>query len=235
MSNSPLTYHVRIADLADDDKPREKALKHGIRSLSDTELIAILLGSGLSGKSVLELSNEIYSTCGQSLSNMAQMSIRDMCKRFHGIGLAKAITIAAALEIGGRRKDIKGNQKPQIKCASDAYDVIRQQVENLTTEEFWLILLSRSNRVISCECISRGGTSATIVEPKIVMKRAVEHLATSVILVHNHPSDNLHPSIQDDAITQKLQQAGTLLEIPIIDHLIIGPSGFYSYAESGKL
>lgn len=226
---------LRIADLSDDDKPREKALRHGIRTLSDTELIAILLGGGLPGKSVIELSREIYNAYDKSLSKMAQASIRNMCLRFKGIGPAKAITIAAALELGGRRKDVKGNDKPQISSSTDAYNAIRQQLENLPTEEFWAILLSRSNRIVAIECISRGGTAATVVEPKIVMKRAIEHLASCIILAHNHPSGNLRPSIQDNTLTQKLKKAGEIMDIKIIDHLIVSPTGFYSYADEGRL
>lgn len=233
--SSEANNSVRIADLSDDDKPREKALRNGIRSLSDTELIAILLGGGLPGKSVLELSREIYTSCSMSLSQMAQMSIRQMCHRFRGVGPAKAISIAAALELGGRRKDIKENRQPQIRSSADVYQAIRQQLENLPTEEFWVIVLSRSNRIIATECISRGGTSATVVEPKIVMKRAIEHLASAIIVAHNHPSDNLTPSTQDDALTRKLKQAGEIMEIRLLDHLVIGPTGFYSYADSGRL
>lgn len=225
----------RIADLSDDDKPREKALRHGIRTLTDTELIAILLGGGIAGKSVIDLSRELYDASGRSLSAIARMSPRDMCARFAGIGPAKAITIAAALELGGRRKDLKEDQRPRIRCSSDAYDAIRQSLENLPTEEFWIILLSRANMIITTECISRGGTASTVVEPKIVMKRAIEHLASAIILVHNHPSGNLQPSPQDDALTRKLRDAGSLMEINVIDHLIIGPTGFYSYADAGML
>lgn len=226
---------LRIADLSDDDKPREKALHNGIRSLSDTELIAILLGGGLPGKSVLELSREIYDSCNRSLSQMAQMSIRQMCHRFRGVGPAKAISIAAALELGGRRKDVKGNRQPQIRTSADVYEAIRQQLENLPTEEFWVILLSRSNRIIATECVSRGGTAATVVEPKIVIKHAIEHLASAIIVAHNHPSGNLNPSPQDDTLTKKLKQAGEIMEIRLLDHLIVGPAGFYSYADCDRL
>ncbi len=229
------TFHARIADLSDGDKPREKAIAHGIRTLSDTELIAILLGGGVPGKSVIELSKELYNACGKSLSTMAQMSIRDMSHRFHGIGPAKAVTIAAALELGGRRQDVKENRRPRIRGAADAYEHIRGALQNLPTEEFWVMLLSRAGHVIATECISRGGTAATVVEPKIVMKRAVEHLASSIILVHNHPSGNLHPSPQDDALTRKLHDGAALLEIPVVDHLIISPEGYYSYADQGRL
>lgn len=226
---------TRIADLSDDDKPREKALRFGIRTLSDTELIALLLGGGMPGKSVLELSREVYRACGNSLSAMAQISIRDMCNRFKGIGPAKAVTIAAALELGGRRKDIKADSKPQIRCPEDAYEVIRQDLQNLRTEEFWVLLLSRAHRVIEKKCISSGGTGATVVETKMVLKMAIDHLASAIILVHNHPSGNLNPSVQDDNLTRKLKEAGQIVEIPVIDHLIVGPDGFYSYGDAGRI
>lgn len=226
---------VRIADMADDDKPREKALRNGIRSLSDTELIAILLGGGLQGKSVIDLSREIYDSYGHSLTDMARSSIREMCSRFKGIGPAKAITIAAALELGGRRKDIQTASKPLVQSSQDAYQAIRQQIENLPIEEFWILLLSRSNRIIAKECISRGGTAATVVDVKLIMKHAIEHLASGMILVHNHPSDNIRPSGPDDNLTQKICEAGRLMDIKVLDHLIIGSTGFYSYADNGRL
>lgn len=226
---------TRIADLCNDDKPREKALAHGIRTLSDTELIAILLGAGIPGKSVLELSQELYHACGNSLSSMAQMSIRDMSSRFHGIGTAKAVTIAAALELGGRRKDVKSNNKPRITCSQDAYEAIRSSLENQQTEEFWVILLSRAGNIITKERISSGGTAATVVEPKMVMKRGIEHLAASIILVHNHPSGNLNPSKQDDALTQRIKEAGVIMEINVVDHLIITPDSYYSYADNDRI
>lgn len=226
---------LRIADLNDDDKPREKALRNGIRSLSDTELIAILLGGGLPGKSVIDLSREIYDSYSHSLTDMARSSIREMCSRFKGIGPAKAITIAAALELGGRRKDIQGEKKPQITSSADAYNAIRQRLENQPVEEFWVILLSRANRIIAKECISRGGTVATVVDVKLIMKHAIEHLASGMILVHNHPSDNITPSAQDDQLTNKIREAARLLDIRVLDHLIIGSASFYSYSDNNRL
>ncbi len=226
--------HFRIADLSNDDKPREKALRHGIRALSDTELIAILLGGGVPGKSVIELSRELYGACGQSLSAMAKMSVRDMCRKFHGIGPAKAVTIAAALELGARRNDVR-EQKPVIKCAADAYNLIIAELGNLTTEEFWVLMLSRANRLIGKERISSGGTASTVVDTKIVIKRAIEHMADAIILVHNHPSGNLRPSAHDDTITRKIKEAGALLDITVHDHIIVCDTGFYSYADEGLL
>ncbi len=225
----------RIADLSDDDKPREKALRHGIRTLSDTELIAILLGGGIPGKSVIELSRELYDITNRSLSDLARMSVRDMCNRIAGIGPAKAITIAAALELGSRRKDLKSESRPRIRTSSDAYEVIRNSLQDLAYEEFWVILLSRANMVISTTCISSGGTTATVVDPKIIMKHVIEHLASSIILVHNHPSGNISPSAQDDALTRKIKSAGQLLDINVVDHLIIGPTGYYSYADQVRI
>lgn len=226
---------LRIADLNDDDKPREKAMRNGIRSLSDTELIAILLGGGLPGKSVIDLSREIYESYSHSLSDLARSSIREMCKRFKGIGPAKAITLAAALELGGRRKDIQTEKKPQIKSSEDAYNAIRQRLENIPVEEFWVILLSRANRIVAKECVSRGGTAATVVDVKLIMKHAIEHLASGMILVHNHPSDNVTPSVQDDQLTSKIRQAAQLLDLRVLDHLIIGSASFYSYSDNGRL
>lgn len=233
--NTPSTNSRRIADLSDDDKPREKALRHGIRTLSDTELIAILLGGGIPGKSVIDLSRELYDISNRSLSDLARMSVRDMCKRIAGIGPAKAITIAAALELGARRKDLKSESRPRIRTSSDAYEVIRNSLQDLAYEEFWIILLSRANMVIATTCISSGGTAATIVDPKIIMKHAIEHLASSIILVHNHPSGNISPSAQDDALTRKIKSAGQLLDVNVVDHLIIGPTGYYSYADEARI
>lgn len=234
MQESTPKTNLRIADLSDDDKPREKALRHGIRSLSDTELLAILLGGGVPGKSVIDLSREIYNSFGQSLTDMARSSVRDMCSRFHGIGPAKAITIAAALELGARRTD-RTEQKPQIKGSADAYACIRTQLQNLATEEFWVLLLSRSNRLIGMECISAGGTAATYVEVKMVLKRALEHMASAMILAHNHPSGQKRPSGQDDNLTQKIKQAAALMDIPVHDHIIVTADGYYSYADEGRL
>lgn len=225
----------RIADLSDDDKPREKALRNGIRSLSDTELIALLLGGGVPGKSVIDLSREIYDAYDRSLSHMAQAGVRDMCRRFKGVGPAKAITLAAALELGSRRKDLKNHERPQIKGSADAYAIIRGQIENLPTEEFWIILLSRANRVIGCQRISSGGTHATVVEPKMVMKHALDNLAAAIILAHNHPSGQCFPSVQDDTLTSRIKQAGEILDIRVLDHIIVTPTSFYSYTDNGKL
>lgn len=226
--------HFRIADLSNEDKPREKAINSGITSLSDTELIALLLGGGMKGKSVLELSKEIYHSCNNSLAEVARMSIRDMCRRFQGIGPAKAVTLAAALELGSRRTD-KTNEKPQIKCSHDAFTLLPAAMLNNHVEEFWIILLSRSNKVIGKERISKGGTTATVVDVKLIIRHAIEYLAQGIILAHNHPSGNLTPSGQDDTLTTKVKQAAALLDINVLDHLIVSSAGYYSYSDEGRL
>lgn len=227
-------YHNRIADLANDDKPREKALKNGIRALSDTELIAILLGGGIPGKSVIDLSKEMYHAYGDSLTTMARQSIRDITRSFNGIGPAKAVTLAAAFELGARRQ-AEHITKQAIRGADDAYQAIRDKIENLPVEEFWILILSRSNNIIATEHISIGGTAATLVDVKVIAKRAIEHMASSIILAHNHPSGNLQPSSADDALTEKVRKACSLIDVVVLDHIIVGPNGFYSYADTGRI
>lgn len=224
----------RIADLSDDDKPREKALAKGIRVLSDAELLALLIGGGVPGKSAIDLAREILDACDNSLSQLSQMSIQAISRRFVGIGPAKATTIAAALEIGARSGSAE-EEVSVIRQASDAYRCLLPKMRNLPHEEFWTIFLRRNNSVIICEQISSGGSSATYVEPRMIVKKALDNMASAIILGHNHPSGNLRPSSQDDALTKKIKEAAALLDITVHDHIIVTPSGFYSYAEEGRL
>lgn len=224
----------RIADLSDDERPREKALANGIRSLSDAELLALLIGGGVPGKSAIDLAREILDSCNNSINNLARLSIQAISRRFVGIGPAKATTIAAAIELGSRRKS--GHEKiSSVRSSADVYEYMRPKLENLPHEEFWSLFLRRNNSVICAELISSGGSAATYVEPKMIVKKALDNMAASVILVHNHPSGNLKPSAQDDALTKKIQQACALLDIFVPDHLIITAAGFYSYADESRL
>lgn len=234
MSTEPKLPSRRIADLNDDDRPREKAIAKGIRALSDAELLAILIGGGVPGKSAIDLAREILDSCNKSINELSQLSIADMSRKFAGIGPAKATTIAAAIELGSRRST-SGAKISRIRTSADAYSYIKQYVENLPTEEFWAMFLKRDNRVRMAERISSGGTAATYVEPKLVVKKALDYLAAGVILVHNHPSGNLNPSVQDDALTRRIKEACKLLDINVLDHLIVTASGFYSYADEGRL
>ena len=225
----------RIADLDEGDKPREKALSQGIRTLSNAELLAIIFGSGLPGKSVISMSQEILASCDNRLSRLSRLSIHEMKKKFKGVGTAKAISLAAAFELGLRTRDEDAALDPQIKCSTDIYNIMRTKLERLEYEEFWVLYLSRSNRIIYEECMSKGGVSGTITDIRLILKRALELLASGIILVHNHPSGNLRPSPDDDRITTKTKEAAKLLDINVLDHLIITPTSYFSYNDNGRL
>ena len=225
----------RIADLDEGDKPREKALSQGIRSLSNAELLAIIFGSGLPGKSVISMSQEILASCDNRLSRLSRLSIHEMKKKFKGVGTAKAISLAAAFELGLRTRDEDAALDPQIKSSTDIYNIMRIKLERLEYEEFWVLYLSRSNRIIYEECMSKGGVSGTITDVRLILKRALELLASGIILVHNHPSGNLRPSPDDDRITTKTKDAAKLLDINVLDHLIITPTSYFSYNDNGRI
>lgn len=225
----------RIADLDDSDKPREKALSLGIRSLSNAELLAIIFGSGLPGKSVISMSQEVLASCDNRLSRLSRLSIHEMKKRFKGVGTAKAISLAAAFELGLRTRDEDAALDTQIKSSTDIYNMMRVKLQRLEYEEFWVLYLSRSNRVIFEECMSKGGVSGTVTDVRLILKRAIELLASGIILVHNHPSGNLRPSPDDDRITTKAKEAAKLLDINVLDHLIITPTNYFSYNDNGRL
>jgi len=231
--NPPST--LRVADLDVDDKPREKALKNGIQSLSKAELMAIILGSGIVGKSVIALSQDILRDNDNSLHRLSQMSIDELCRRYKGIGPAKAISLKAAVELGTRSVEDGAVLPEQIKGGHDVYALMRQKLQNINYEEFWVLHLSRSNRVIARECVSRGGTAGTVVDTKLIMKSAINKLASSLILVHNHPSGMLRPSIEDDNITRRIKDAAKLLDMRVLDHVIIASTGYYSYNDEGRL
>lgn len=230
----PTSRFGRISDLDDSDKPREKALKHGISELSNAELLAIVFGSGLPGKSVIQLSQEILASCDNRLSRLSRMSIHEVVSKYNGIGPAKAITLAAAFELSNRCRD-EFDTEPQITNSNDVYKLMRTRLERLNFEEFWILMLSRNNKVLYEERLSKGGTASTVVDPKLVFKSAIDKLASGIILVHNHPSGNCKPSPEDDKLTQRLKEGGNILDIRVLDHVIITPDKFYSYTDNGRL
>lgn len=223
-----------IKSWAEEDRPREKLLLKGRQALSDAELLAILLGSGSREESAVSLSQRILQSVNQQLPELGKCAIEDL-KKFKGIGEAKAITITAALELGRRRQLTDIREKPQVKSSQDAFNAIAPLIMDLAREEFWILLLNRANRILSRERISAGGISGTVVDARIIFSKALEGSACSLILFHNHPSGNLNPSQADINLTQKLKKAGETLDIAILDHLIIGESGFYSFADEGVL
>ncbi len=228
---------ILIRDMAEDERPREKAIRSGIKSLSNTELMAILFGTGIRGKSVLRLCEEILADNDNHISNVARLSISDFTRRYKGVGQAKAISILAALELGSRAsEDYFMKDNPTINTAEKAVQAIKRNLVGLSHEEFWVMLLSQSGKVIRNVCISRGGVSMTAVDIKIVFKSAIENLASAMILFHNHPSGALMPSLQDDNLTKRICEGGRTIDIRVNDHIIINDGGqFYSYHEHGRL
>lgn len=224
---------IPIHEWAEDDRPREKLASKGPESLSDAELIAILIGSGNRTESAVELAQRMLRSAKNDLGSFGKLSLHKLT-RFPGIGEAKAISIMAAMELGRRRKQ-RTNGRQQIVSAETIYEVFHTRFQDLEHEEFWVVLLDRGNRMASKHCISKGGIHGTVADIRLIFKLALEALATSIIMVHNHPSGSLRPSEADLELTEKARQSGIMLDIPVIDHLIIGETGFYSFADTGKL
>lgn len=223
-----------ILSLAEEDRPREKLVSKGKESLSEAELIAILIGSGSRELSAVELAKVILSYVDNDLNLLAKLSISEL-QTFKGIGEAKAISIMSALELGRRRKASAPTKHHYIKKSQDAYECITPQLMDKPTEEFWVLMLTRNNKVLHKRCVSQGGFSGTIADPKVIFKRALEDMASGIILVHNHPSGNLKPSSADLRLTKKITEAGQLLEIPVLDHIIFTDDAFYSFSDEGIL
>jgi DNA repair protein RadC len=226
--------NLSIKSWAEEDRPREKLNAQGRRALSDAELIAILIGSGSRNESAVELSKRILHHYDNDLNKLGKASIAELSK-FKGIGEAKAISIIAALELGRRRGDTETKIPETIDSSKSAYQVLRKSLVDLPHEEFWILLLSRSNKLIAKELISKGGISGTLADPKIIFHIALQHQASSLILAHNHPSNNRKPSQEDINLTRKLHQAGKILDINVVDHLIITDDGYLSFADEGML
>jgi DNA repair protein RadC len=216
------------------DQPREKLILAGARSLSETELLAILMRVGTRNKSALDVAKELLTKHDHSLAALAKLSVHELMQ-IKGIGEAKAVSIAAALELGRRRASETPVQKNQVTSSLDAFDLLHPRLRDLTQEAFWIILLDRRSKVISTEEIHIGGMSAMVVDPKIIFQRALERKASSVILSHNHPSGAPSPSIEDIRLTEKIKSAGNVMDIKVLDHIIIGEGSYYSFADEGKL
>lgn len=228
------TTNVAITAWAEEDRPREKLLSKGKHNLSDAELLGILLGSGSREQTAVGLAQTILRSTGNDLNELGKRSIAELMK-FKGIGDAKAITIVAALELGRRRQLTDIKDKPKIVCSRDSYNAIAPLLMDLPHEEFWILLLNQANRVIGRKKVSMGGTTGTVVDAKVVFKKAIEGKAVSIILSHNHPSGSLYPSQADLHLTQKLKSAGQVLDIKVLDHLIISERGYYSFADEGTM
>jgi DNA repair protein RadC len=225
---------IPIHQLAEEDRPREKLLLKGKATLSDAELIAILIGSGTTSMSAVDLSKHLLRSVDYDLARLARLSVKDLCK-FKGIGEAKAVAIVSALELGRRRKMAEPQKRVKIRSSLDVYELMRPELQDETCELFYCLLLDRSNFVLKKQLISSGGTAGTVVDAKVVFKFAIEQLASSIVLTHNHPSGNQKPSAQDLRLTNNIKEAGKYLDIPVVDHVIFTDVGYFSFADEGIL
>jgi DNA repair protein RadC len=226
--------HLPILQWAEEDRPREKMLLKGRAALSDAELIAVLLGSGSTSQSAVDLARQVLQRCDHNLDELSKLLVSDLTK-IKGIGPAKAVTLVCAFELGRRRNYTDHKDRSVLKGAQQVYDYMKPHLLDLSHEEFWVLSLNRANAVIRANKISSGGLSGTVVDPRMLFKEALENLANSIILIHNHPSGTLKPSEADEYLTKKLVEAGKFLEIPVLDHLIFTDRGYYSFADHGRI
>jgi DNA repair protein RadC len=229
--NKPSTS---IKNWAIDDRPREKLISKGATALSNSELIAILLTNGSRNKSAVELAREILKLGGDNLNELGKLSLNDF-KQVKGIGQAKSIIIAAALELGRRRQASSSLEKPVVRSSRDIAQYLQATLKDYSYEVFAVVFLNRANKINHFEIISKGGITGTVADPRVILKKALEEDATSIVLCHNHPSGNLHPSRADEELTKKIKEAASYLDIKIIDHIIVSEEGFYSFADEGML
>ncbi|MBR3520181.1 MAG: DNA repair protein RadC [Paludibacteraceae bacterium] len=232
MENLP--NRLSLKELAIDDRPREKMLQKGAGALSNAELLAILIGSGNNKETAVELSQRILT---DNRNNLAELSTKDLphLMTYRGIGEAKAITIAAAMEIGRRRSMEKALERPSVSTSEEAYNILKTYMEDLDHEEVWVLYLNQANKVISSKKISSGGVALAIMDVKLIMKEACNLLASSIILSHNHPSGAIIPSEHDKKSTQRIKEACNIFEISMLDHIIVGKGSYFSFNDNGLL
>jgi DNA repair protein RadC len=234
MENNEQQKSNSIKHWAEDDRPREKMLHKGYVALSDAELIAILIQSGTREKSAVDLAREILQLGNQNLTHLGKLTLKDF-QKVKGIGEARAITLAAALELGRRRQIGEGMEQKEIKGSRAAADILIPLMGDLVQEKFCVLCLSASNKLIHYEFVSSGGLTSTIVDPKLVFKIALQHMASRLIVAHNHPSGNMEPSAADLQITDKLKAGAKLLDMQLTDHIIIADKNHFSFADKGLL
>lgn len=237
------SYHINKIDMnsksnpisrwAIEDRPLEKLISLGAQDLSNSELLALILGSGTPGTSAVELSRNILSSCSNSLDTLSKLDLQTL-KNFKGVGDTKAVRIIASLELGKRRK-YRNAESTQIKSSSSISEIMIPILCDIPHEEFWVIYLNRANKIITKRRSSQGGINGTVIDPRVIYKSAVELQASAIILCHNHPSGNLKPSTADKVLTKKLVEGGQLLDISVIDHIIIGGHSYTSFAEEGYI
>jgi DNA repair protein RadC len=223
-----------IKQWSEDDRPREKLIMKGKVVLSNAELLAVLISSGNQKDSALDIAKNILENVNQNLTELSRLSVNEL-KRNNGIGTAKAVAIVAALELGNRKRVQDAMIREKISSSRDVFELFHPELSEANYEAFWILLLNRANRVIRKMSVSEGGISGTVADPKKIFKMALEFNASSVILCHNHPSGNIQPSEADIKLTRKMKEAGVLLDLPVLDHLIVGGNTYFSFADEGMM
>lgn len=232
MSENQVSFSIK--NWSEDDRPREKLINKGRSTLSDAELIAILIGSGNREESAVGLSKRILAATSNNLSELGKRSVKDL-KKFKGIGEAKAVSIVAALELGRRRKEGDTLSRKRITSSSSVYELLHPIIGDLPHEEFWVVYLNNSNKILDKQQLSKGGITGTLVDVRLVLKTALELNAVGIILAHNHPSGTLKPSKSDMQLTQKLKGAAASLDVKVLDHIIVTEKAYFSFADDGLL
>ena len=229
-----MTERLTITQWAEEDRPREKMMLHGVSALSNAELLAILIGSGNTEESAVELMRKVLADYSNNLNELGKASIDELC-RYKGIGPAKAITILAASELGKRRKEEKVEERTTIFSSKDVYECFYPLMCDLPTEECWVLLLNQASKIIDKIRISTGGLNATAVDVRCILREALLKRASAIALCHNHPSGSVRPSREDDRLTQQVNQASQCMNIRLVDHVILTDGAFYSYADEGRI
>lgn len=229
-----LPHFSSLKAWAEDDRPREKLLKHGRHVLTDSELLAILIRTGTKNKTAIDVAKDILQKHHNDLNEVGRLSVKEL-SRFPGMGEVKAITIIASLELGKRKRESEGLKRKAVTSSEDAFEAVYPLLSDLPHEEFVVLMLNRANHVINKYRLSKGGVSGTVVDQKLIFKEAIENLASGIVLCHNHPSGNLTPSNEDISLTKKLKQAGELLDIKVMDHIIIAGNKYFSFADETLL
>ena len=225
---------LNINQWSEEDRPREKLMRLGAEVLSDAELLAILIGSGSTRETAVELMKRVLSDCSNNLNSLGKMSIEELCK-YNGVGEAKAITILAACELGKRRQMEKAEERKKIKTSADIYNYMHPKMQDLDTEESWVMLMNQNYRLIKAVRISHGGITETLVDIRIIIKEALLCNATVVALCHNHPSGSINPSKEDDRLTTRLDEACKTMRLYLLDHVIVTDGSYYSYHDMGRI
>lgn len=225
---------ISIKDWAEEDRPREKMLRLGAQALSNAELLAILIGSGTQDESAVELMKRVLGDCKNNLNTLGKMTVHELTQ-YKGVGAAKAVAILAACELGKRRQQEKPEERPAMDSAATIYEYMHPRMQDLDTEEAWVLLMNQKFRLIEAVQISHGGISETAVDVRVILKNALLRNATVIALSHNHPSNSPYPSTDDDRITEHLQKACDTMRIYLLDHVVVADGSYYSYRDHGKL